>query len=166
MKYIAFIVLGLVLLATIGGIVLRANMPTARLTIHAVPTTETNFNKQLGPIWDVAVTNTGSAAANWYTILAFKDAKGVISHGSRLVMDLQKCFLLPKQGVVTHREAPSDSNVVWAIEAQYTGQMGSLEKRLSSCCKPVPMLCHLFPNEGTRIARDVWRMGTNAATAH
>src|SRR5436305_1395130 len=76
MKYIAFIVLGLVLLAAIAGIVLRANMPTAKLTVHAVRPMGTNVilfpspDELLSwPVWEVAITNSGRAPADWYVSL-------------------------------------------------------------------------------------------------
>src|SRR5437764_549065 len=70
MKYIAWTVLGLVLLTTIGYVVLRISMPTAKLTVHAVRPMGTNFTwddspgkEQSWPVWEVAITNKGRARA-------------------------------------------------------------------------------------------------------
>jgi len=84
MKYIAFIGFGVVLLLTICGVVLWANMPTARLTVKAVRPMGTNFiwARDTGrpdscPVWEVAITNTGRAPARWSPAFRTKDSKGV-----------------------------------------------------------------------------------------
>jgi hypothetical protein len=80
MKYIAFILLGLVLLAAIGGIVLWANMPTAKLTVHAVKPMATNVawtnslgNQLSSRTCEVAVTNSGSGNADWSATVVLKN---------------------------------------------------------------------------------------------
>src|SRR5436305_2967713 len=82
MKYIAFIVLGLVLLAAIGGVVLWDNMPTAKLTVHAVRPKGLSVSglpapgrEQFWPIWEVAITNTGRARVHWIVHFNFKDGE-------------------------------------------------------------------------------------------
>src|SRR3989442_393228 len=84
MKYIACTVLGLVLLAAICWVVLRANMPTAKLTVHAVRPMRTFASRTLSPdpleprpVWDVAITNTGRAAARWFPAFRIKDYNGI-----------------------------------------------------------------------------------------
>ena len=78
------VVLGLVLLAMICYVVLWANMPTAKLTVHAVRPMGTNVSwapsrgKELSwPVWEFAITNSGRGPADWSRMVLTKDAEGV-----------------------------------------------------------------------------------------
>src|SRR5437868_15090006 len=88
MKYLGIIGAGLVLVVAIFGIVLWANMPTAKLTVHAVRPMGTNvtFRISVGeevscPVWEFVVTKQGGVFANGACYMRFKDThSGAISH--------------------------------------------------------------------------------------
>src|SRR6516162_8841331 len=134
MKYIAFIVLGLVLLLTIGGIVLWANMPTAKLTVHVVgPAGPNAFPLTPAPdwtVWEFAITNGGTVPAIWTTELLLKD-------GSHVHIAESIAPFLPATGNLppcqwTNALMPiqvEDSTNMRAALVRYVSPMNALEKR-------------------------------------
>jgi hypothetical protein len=169
MKYIAFIVLGLVLVAAIAGVVLWANMPTAKLTVHAVRPMGTNFTatnsvfNQLGwPVWEVEITNSGRATAIWHAMVPLKAGDGVVYREPPGASQAPMGTLNPGDHTNFFTQVPPDGYVVWAAGVTYDTQWSPLEKTLSSWLKPVPKLRGLLPNAGSRVARDVWHPLTNA----
>ena len=187
MKYIAFIVLGLVLLAAIAAIVLRANMPTAKLTVHAVRPMGTNASLQVGlsqeancPIWEFAVTNQGGVSAICACSIRTKDTRsGVISFpyfyttdsGSDTTpaesVDYHPFLKLPPgAGVTVYMPVSPDSNSLWAAGVNWTTTGSTLEEKLDSWLKPVPRMRRLLPNNGGGCAWDTWHTGTNVISEH
>jgi hypothetical protein len=162
LKWVAFTVLGLVLLAAIGGIVLRANMPTAKLTVHMVrpinwPPSENEEPRW--PMWEVAITNTGRATAD-YSVYAHATDNGPLA------------FDLPRFGALSNGESarigvsvPPDVRTNWVVTVKYWARTSPVENRLNAWLKPLPMLRNLLPNSDAHYASDVWHTGTNVATA-
>jgi hypothetical protein len=172
MKYLAITVLGLVLLAAICGIVLRANMPTAKLTVHAVRPVGRNVNwvtspesVEHWPVWDFAVTNTGQAPAEWIAYLHFKG-------GDKEWLDMSAWSFDPRGGVLSNGESttiqigvPADSRTPWAVTLKYRTFKSPIESKLYGWLKPVPKLRRLLPNDGDHFAADAWHVGTNVTAA-
>ena len=180
MKYIAIIVLGLVLLAAIAGVVLWANMPTAKLTVHAARQIRTFHSLGVSPdpleqrpVWDVAITNTGRAAVRWFPAFRIKDYNGTTHSTPGWACD-------PATGVLSAGQytnvdvciirftdiAPSNPVVAWAAGVEYMTGRSSLESRLDRWLKPAPKLRRLLPSNGPRYAYDAWHPMTNVAPAH
>ena len=172
MKYIAFTVLALVLLAAIGGIVLRANMPSARLTVHAVRPMGTNaylsqdFETHPWPVWEVAITNSGRARATWRMSIMAKDTESGPA-GSVNLGSMRPYGTLPSgQWTNVYAPMPSDSVTAWQPGVEYKTPMSPLERTLSSWLAPVPKLRVLLPNYGEHSVYGTWHSGTNLLTAH
>ena len=172
MKWVAFILLGFVLLAAICGVVLWANMPTAKLTVQAVRPMGTNAfwvplpaEASQWPVWEVAITNNGRAPANWHISLLAKDSRSTtdVLVGPGRVRP--RGTLSPGQWTNVYMPLPSDSAYAWHAGIRYETLTGPLEQKLSSWLKPIPMLHNLLPNHGARFAYDTWHVGTNVVTA-
>jgi hypothetical protein len=173
MKYIAFIVLGLVLLAAIGGIVLWANMPTAKLTVHAVRPTGTNVSwlspegqEQSSPIWQFAITNTGRTPVAWQAYIRFKGARREWTNSS-------PWYFRPLSGVLSNDtwaaiqvRVPPDPLANWAVAVKCRANQSPVEKMLHGWLAPFPKLQSLLPNSGDNFAASGWYAGTNVTTAH
>jgi len=132
MKYIAFIVFGLVLLSTIGYVVFGINMPMARLTIHAVRPTGTNYtctnylgNQQNWPFWEVAVTNNGHAPAAWFATLVLENYGRVTLGDQPTGYDSLQFSLQPGKGDSIYMLMPADSTAMWTVEVRYQSQMNA-----------------------------------------
>jgi len=172
MRYFAFTVLGLVLLATIGYVVLRINMPTAKLSIHAVRPVGTNVALELShgetvswPVWEFAITNSGRAPAAMYTmLLVSKDGKSIDIYRPPPAQLRVNSSLAPGQGTNACIPVPPDP-AVWSAEVIYETSANPLERKLSSWLKPVPKLRCFLPNNSPRFARNGWQSGTNVITA-
>jgi hypothetical protein len=172
MKWVAFILLALLLLATIGGIVLWAKMPTARFTVHAVRPMGTNlsfidpmFESHTWPVWEIAVTNNGSAKAEWFTV-------AVTRNPEHKRVNLPTGTYLPVGGALNsgcstnvYMALALPPNSVWAVAVRYISLPTPLERKLWSWSKPVPRLRRLLPNVAPRFAYDIWHSGTNVTTA-
>jgi hypothetical protein len=179
MKYIAFIVLGLVLLAAIGGIVLWANMPTAKLTVHAVRPMGTNVlwtnslgNQERSRVWDVTVANSAHAPARWSaTVLITENGGTTHSYEPWRQNERGKQDeyyydrISPGEEKSIYMLMPSDPKAMWTVEVRYKTQMNTLEEKLSSWLKPVPMLRRAIPGDTLYKVRDAWHTGTNVTTA-
>jgi hypothetical protein len=173
MKYIAFTVLGLVLVAAIGLIVLRANMPTAKLTIHAVRPMGTNYiwetsltGRKSWPVWEFVITNIGPAPAYWHPRLRYENAQGATFEESPWPSDPTWGDLGAGYGTPVYMPVPADPTTVWRAGVEYSTPINSLELKLSSWCRSVPKLQSLLPNYGKRYANDIWRSTTNITTDH
>jgi hypothetical protein len=181
MKYIAFIVLGLVLLAAIGGVVLWANMPAAKFSVHAVRPTGTNFvgdeweQHEIWPwpVWEVAITNRGRGVGRCCLVVPIKRDKIVDYEGTPLGNFPSYAFIYPGQYTNVFIPLPSDSPAPWTIKLRYITVKSSLESRLSSWLTPFPRLRGLLPNDGEHSASDTWHFETagwdsvtNVVTAH
>jgi hypothetical protein len=194
MKYLAIIVLGLLLLAAIGGGVLWANMPTAKLTLSAVrrigknfpnpgesmavgawpawefTITNTSFDvpepQQPWPDWEFAITNTGRASARWEAYLQFKDAgQGWIAPYALSVGS--SVGDLPAGGsAVLQARVPPDPGTNWTISVRYWPAKTAVETRLDAWLKPVPKLRNLLPNSGDHWSACTWHTRTNVTAAH
>src|SRR5215469_5398624 len=166
MKYVAFIGLGLVLLLTICGVVLWANMPTARLTIHAVRPMGTNWTWAPGlsekgswPVWEVAITNSGRAVGRFGEAVLTKDREIAESMGSPLGFFEPNARLGPGQHTNVFIPLPSQSPAPWTVEADYITVRSSLEETLSSWLASFPRLNGLLPNGREHVASDIWHVG-------
>src|SRR4051794_37198995 len=143
MKYIAFIVLGLVLLTAIAGIVLRANMPTARLTVHAVRPMGTNVTSQGGAneqsypsYWEFAITNTGRVPAYWSPRFRYEVIGGNIRRDVPWPCDPSNGILPAGQHTLIYMSLPPDGPSLWRAEVEYRTPMNSLETKLSLWLEP------------------------------
>ena len=171
MKYIAFIVLGLVLLAAIGGVVLWANMPTAKLTAKAVGpmgTTVTRYGwqerEQIWPVMQSAITNIGRTSVRWDAYLHLKDSEREYADDWTRNIARQFGSLSPGESAVFEIGVPPDSTN-WAVTIKYWPEKSSVEKRLDAWLTSVPKLRRLLPNDGDHFASDVWHTGTNVTVA-
>jgi hypothetical protein len=180
MKYIAFIVLGLVLVAAIGGIVLWAIMPTTRLSVHAVRPMGTNFiyctrlgGKERWPLWEFAITNAGRAPASWKAFIRFKDEdhEGAEFTAGNLgpvtsLLFVTNGLLSAGQSETINVGVPPDSNTNWVIAVEYWAVKTAVEKTLDRGLRPVQTLRSLLPNANDHVAASGWYSGTNVTTAH
>jgi hypothetical protein len=173
MKCIAFIVLGLVLLAAIAGIVLWANMPTAKVTIRAVRPMETNVSwldwegkLVSSPVWEVAITNSGRAPAHWIMPLCIKDGEAMKQSYRSSYTQPTDGVLFPKQHTNAYMQVPGDSATKWIAEVEYHTYPSPFERKLFLWSRSVPKLQKLFPNTRLHFAYDAWHVGTNVTTAH
>jgi hypothetical protein len=171
MKYIAIIGAGLVLLAAICVVVIWSTIPKAKLTVHAVSPTGTNFTwsdargtQRSWPVWEVCVTNRGHAPAVWYMTSVLKDA-GPLTNDWRPMQYAQMHFVFQPGHVESiYTPMPSDSTNSWMVELHFKTQLNNLDQRLSSLLKPVPPLQRLLLNSGDHVACDVWHSGTNVTS--
>jgi hypothetical protein len=173
MKYVGITALGLVLLAAIGGVALWANMPTAKLSVHAVRPMGTNFtwldrsgNEQRWPVWVVTITNSGTATAAWATQLVLDDGHSMWVHEWREGGLPTTGHLLPGGWTTSELPMPSGSTSVCAAVVRYASPKGRVETNLFNLCKPVPKLRDLLPNRGSFLAYPIWGSTTNVTTAH
>jgi len=171
MKYVAFIGLGLVLLLTICGVVLWANMPTARLTVHLVRPTGTNFAFATSidgamPVWECAITNCGRAPALWSTEL-------VITNGFQVTHQRWHRGDFPMMGTLVPGAwtniglpLPLGSNSGWNAVVTCSSSRGRVERKLFDLFKPVPTLRRLLPNYGPRVSYTAPHSTNNVTTDH
>jgi hypothetical protein len=180
MKYIAFIVLGLVLVVAIGGIVLWANMPTTKLSVKAVRPTGTNFiycarpgGKERWPLWEFAITNAGGAPASWKAFIQFKDEDHERAEFTAESLGPVTSLIFVTNGVLSAGQSatfnvgvPPDSNTNWAVAVEYGAVKTPVEKILDKGLTSFPTLRSLLPNYNDHGATGGWYAGTNVTTAH
>jgi hypothetical protein len=173
MKKLPFIVLGLVLLAAIGLIVLRASMPTAKLTVHAVSPMGTNGtwtnsqgNQETWVLWEFAITNSGRAPADWYIIIVPKGEETNVAYYTVPPAQSEGVPLLPGQSTNVLASVPFITNTTWRATINYDPVPGPLETKLSAWLSPVPSLRKLLPSYGWHSFTGGWLTTTNVTTAH
>src|SRR5205823_2991291 len=105
------------LLVAIGCFVLRANMPTAKLTVHAVRPMGTTVTWEpfqgkvvSWPVWEFAITNSGRAPAGWDVTLIVQNSEGGPSDPSFLRYLLPHGILPPGQSTNLYVPLTLDSN--------------------------------------------------------
>jgi hypothetical protein len=173
MKYIAFIGLGLVILATMLYAVLWANMPTGKLAVHPVMPMGANFTYPHASMaveprraWQFAITNAGRAPATWFAYVHFKDGNHEWADPSAWNFDPKGGVLSNGQSATIKVGVPPCPGTNWAVTVKYWPVWTPLETKLNSWLKPVPQLRRLLPNDGEHFAASGWYSGTNITIAH
>jgi hypothetical protein len=170
MKYIAFTVLGLVLLAAICGVVLWTNMPTAKLTVQPVGPMGTNIcldgapRRPCWPVWNFAVTNAGRSPAQWIAYFHFKSGTNEWADLSSWNFPRQTGTLAAGKSFSLQVGIPPDSGTNWALTIKYWPKTSSVENTLAGWFKPFPMLRNILPNSADHFAASAWHQGTNITT--
>jgi len=173
MKYVAFIIVGLLLLATICYAVFWANTPRARLNVHVVRLTGTDlawepWGKQRveSPVWQVGITNTGPAPADWEPRVRYRNAHGEMLITKPWPFGRASGMLAPGDHTISYMTVPTNSVATWTVGIQYKTPFSPLEQKLFSWSKRVPKLRTLLPNNSDRFAYDTWHVGTNITSDH
>jgi hypothetical protein len=173
MKYIAFIGLGLVILATILYVVLWANMPTAKLAVYPVRPLGSNVTwlddfgpEEPSPAWEFAITNAGRTPAHWVAYRHFKEGDNELAEVSPWHIDRPAGVLSPGESATIKVGEPLDPRSTWALTVKYWPDCSPLEMRLYSWFEPVPKLRRILPNDGDPFAVTEWYSGTNITIAH
>jgi hypothetical protein len=167
MKYIAFTILGVVLLAAICTVVLWSCMPRAKVSIQSVTPLTTNVSSgpdHPTPIWEVAITNVGRVRASWTATLLFKNNNHEWTAPGPGAFGMPHGALAAGQSDVVHIGVP-DSRTNWAVTITYWPIKGPVEKTLDEWLKPVPMLRSMLPNSSEHYAAANLYPGTNVGSA-
>jgi hypothetical protein len=173
MKYIAFIGLGLVILATILYAALWANMPTAKLAVHPVRPLGSNVilspypgHEEVMSAWEFAITNAGRSPAHWIAYMHFKDGNHEWADTSAWQIDRPVGAVSPGKSATIKVGAPPDPRTNWAVTVKYYPDANPFEAKLYSWLTRVPKLSRLLPNDGDHFAASGWYSGTNITIAH
>jgi hypothetical protein len=169
MKYIAFIVLGLVLLAAIAGVVLWANVPTPKVTIQAIrPTgqlaTRTNLLGETfrGSVWVFAITNVGQANAYWRAGVPGRTLDCHVDFFSITVGDMKVGVLAPGQGIITNMIVPIDGYTAWCGYVDSFTVATGLQTHLEKLARKVPSLGRSYATRSSCVYYEpTWRTVTN-----
>jgi hypothetical protein len=172
MKYIAFTVLVLALLAAICIAVLWTKMPTAKLTVYPVRLLGTNVSwpslpgpQQQWLPWEFAIKNSGRAPAQWAAHVHFKDGEHEWAENAEWVFDPSHGFLQPGETATIKVGVLQDSRTIWSVTVGYHCVESDVERTLHGWFRPIPKLRRLLPNDDYHYAADVWHHGTNVVTA-
>jgi hypothetical protein len=168
MKYVAYVLLALALLATIGSGLLIATMPTARMTVRPiVPTGQIwTWKGQLGgeerwPIWQFGITNNGRAMGTWEAKVLYRGPHGFVLDFIPMQQWITGGRLRPGEGLVTNMPVPGETDFVWASYISYASTPGQVETALSPYRNRFPRLLSSLPNSGPNEHYDYWRNTTN-----
>jgi hypothetical protein len=126
MKYIAFIVLGLVLLAAIGFVVFIVPAPRATMTVQAIGPVGATSN-QPALVWSFAITNLGPSSVQFrvHAGVAFQTPEGTLA---------------PGQGIVTNMFVPPTPRTMWAADLLYTPSESGFRRKVREWCRGAPLL--------------------------
>jgi hypothetical protein len=147
MKYIAFIVLGLVLLAAIGFAVFIVPAPRAKMTVQAIGPVGATSN-QPALVWSFAITNLGPCAVRYraHAGVAFQTPEGTLA---------------PGQGVVTNTFVPSAPRAMWAANLLYTPTESGYRRKVREWCRGVPFLGRFLQASSPQLENDALRINAD-----